>query len=188
MNSIKIFENKEFGEIRTVIIDGKFYAVGLDVASALGYAKPGQAVIDHCKGIRKLGIPSEGGIQETNCIPEGDMYRLVVKAADQSRNKSMKEKAQRFERWIFDEVLPTIRQSGKYEMEHEVKQIPLTEHPGEVANIIKILSNRMDKQGSAPYKAVEMAQMICEQYGIKLPEGLIKVPEYEQMEFDIRSE
>lgn len=179
MNNIKIFENKEFGEIRTVIIDGKFYAVGLDVAKALGYAKPGQAVIDHCKGIRKLGMPSEGGIQETNCIPEGDMYRLVVKAADQSRNQEMKVKAERFERWIFDEVLPSIRKTGTYSVE---RQVPLTEHPGEVANLIKIVTNRMDKQGSAPYESMDVVQLLCEQYGIQLPKNIVKKPEYEQME------
>lgn len=61
------------------------------------------------------------------------------------------------------------------------RQIPLTEHPGEVANLIKVISNRMDKQGSAPYKSVEMLQMVCEQYGIRLPDGIVKVPEYEQL-------
>lgn len=65
------------------------------------------------------------------------------------------------------------------------KQVPLTEHPGEVANLIKTLSNRMDKQGSAPYKSAEMAQMVCEQFGIQLPEDFVKVPEevqiYDQM-------
>lgn len=61
------------------------------------------------------------------------------------------------------------------------KQIPLTEHPGEVANLIKVISHRMDKQGSAPYKSVEMLQMVCEQYGIRLPDGIVKVPEYEQL-------
>ena len=68
-----------------------------------------------------------------------------------------------------------------HEMENSVRRIPITEHPGEVANLIKILANRMDKQGSAPYKAVEMAKKICEQYGIRLPEDLVKRPEYEQM-------
>lgn len=62
-----------------------------------------------------------------------------------------------------------------------VKQVSLTEHPGEVANLIKVLSNRMDRQGSAPYKSVEVAKMICEQYGIQLPEDLVKMPEYEQL-------
>lgn len=83
-------------------------------------------------------------------------------------------------------VLFTARYVRRFcEMEHEVKQIPLTEHPGEVANIIKVLSNRMDKQGSVPYKTVEMAQMICEQYGIKLPDDFIKVPEYEQIKLSV---
>lgn len=60
-------------------------------------------------------------------------------------------------------------------------QVPLTKHPGEVANIIKVLSDRMDRQGSEPYKSAEMAQMLCEQYGIQLPDDFVKVPEYEQM-------
>lgn len=59
--------------------------------------------------------------------------------------------------------------------------IPLTKHPGEVANIIKVLSERMDRQGSEPYKSVEMAQMICEQYGIQLPNDFVKRPEFQQM-------
>lgn len=184
MNNIKIFENKEFGEIRTVMIDRKFYAVGLDVAKALGYAKPGQAVIDHCKGIRKLGMPSEGGIQETNCIPEGDMYRLVVKAADQSRNKDMKTKAERFERWIFDEVLPSIRQTGTYSL------LPCPLNPqiaSSVAELGRVTERIMMKQESAPYKIAEAFKMECEQFGIQLPADFVKVPEYEQMElFDLR--
>jgi hypothetical protein len=59
-------------------------------------------------------MPSAGGIQETNIIPEGDIYRLIIKAADQSRNPEIKAKAERFERWIFDEVLPSIRKDGAY--------------------------------------------------------------------------
>ena len=67
------------------------------------------------------------------------------------------------------------------EMENQKNQTPLTEHPGEVANLLKILSNRMDKQGIAPYKSAEMVKMVCEQYGICLPADFVKVPEYEQM-------
>lgn len=68
-----------------------------------------------------------------------------------------------------------------HEMENQVKQVPLTDHPGEVANLIKILSNRMDKQGIAPYKSAEVVRMVCEQYGIRLPECFVAVPEYEQV-------
>lgn len=114
MNALQVFNNQEFGDIRTVVVEDKPYAVGVDVARALEYAKPSQAVIDHCKGIRKLGIPSAGGLQETNMIPEGDIYRLIVKAADQSRNLEIKAKAERFEKWIFDEVIPSIRATGTY--------------------------------------------------------------------------
>lgn len=71
-----------------------------------------------------------------------------------------------------------------HDMENQSKQISMTKHPGEVANLIKILSNRMDKQGSAPYKSVEMAWMVCEQYGIKLPADIVRVPEYEQLNLD----
>lgn len=106
MSGLEIFENKEFGQIRTVEIDGKLYFVGLDVAKALGYSNPSKAVIQHCKGITKSGIPSGGGIQETNCITEGDLYRLITKSELPS--------AERFESWIFDEVLPEIRKHGMY--------------------------------------------------------------------------
>ena len=68
-----------------------------------------------------------------------------------------------------------------HEMENQVKQVPLTDHPGEVANLIKVLSNRMDKQGIAPYKSAEVVRMVCEQYGIRLPECFVAVPEYEQV-------
>ncbi|WP_375104095.1 phage antirepressor KilAC domain-containing protein [Paenibacillus sp. RS8] len=113
-NQPTIFNHPEFGDVRTIEIDGKTNFVGVDVARALEYAKPSQAAIDHCKGIRKLGIPSGGGIQETNIITEGDVYRLIVKAADQSRNSAIKAKAEKFEHWIFDEVLPSIRKTGMY--------------------------------------------------------------------------
>lgn len=68
-----------------------------------------------------------------------------------------------------------------HEMENPKIQIPPTEHPGEVANLLKVLSSRMDKQGIAPYKSAEMVKLVCEQYGIRLPDDFVKVPEYEQM-------
>lgn len=102
---------------------------------------------------------------------ENKCYEVTKLGCDFLANKSTGEKG----------VLFTARYVRRfYEMENQVKQVPLTEHPGEVANLIKILSNRMDKQGSVPYKVSEMAQMICEQYGIRLPDDFVKVPEYEQ--------
>lgn len=108
MQELKIFNNSEFGNIRTVEINGKIYFVGIDIAKALGYSNPSKAVIQHCKGVTKLGIPSNGGNQETNCVPEGDLYRLVTHSELPS--------ADRFESWVFDEVLPDIRKTGSYNM------------------------------------------------------------------------
>lgn len=102
---------------------------------------------------------------------ERPCYEVTKLGCDFLANKSTGEKG----------VLFTARYVRRfYEMENQVKQVPLTEHPGEVANLIKILSSRMDKQGSVPYKVSEMAQLICEQYGIRLPDDFVKVPEYEQ--------
>jgi len=125
MNKLQVFKNSEFGQIRIVEVEGKPYAVGIDVARILEYAKPSQAVIDHCKGIRKLGIPSNGGEQATNVIPEGDIYRLIVKAADQSRNPDIKAKAERFEIWVFEEVLPSIRKHGAYLTPDKIEEVLL---------------------------------------------------------------
>lgn len=108
---------------------------------------------------------------------ENKCYEVTKLGCDFLANKSTGEKG----------VLFTARYVKRfYEMESNVKQIPLTEHPGEVANVIKVLSSRMDKQGSAPYKAAEMAKMVCEQYGIKLPEDFVKIPEYEQMTLSVQ--
>lgn len=106
MNELQIFENSEFGSVRTVDIDGKVYFVANDVAKALGYSVPKDAVTRHCKGALKQRYLTEGGEQEIKVIPEGDIYRLVI--------KSQLPTAEKFERWVFDEVLPSIRKHGMY--------------------------------------------------------------------------
>lgn len=109
MNELMIFNNPEFGEIRTIEEDGKVLFCGSDVAKALGYAKPQNAIDRHCKGALKRGIPhpqSPDKTIEMNFIPEGDIYRLAA--------KSELPGAERFESWIFDEVLPCIRRNGGY--------------------------------------------------------------------------
>ena len=65
MNELTIFNNPAFGEIRTVRVNGKPYAVGADIARALGYAKPQNAIAAHCKGALKRGIPTKGGTQRS---------------------------------------------------------------------------------------------------------------------------
>ena len=106
MNELQIFENSEFGCVRTVEVDRKTYFVANDVAKALGYVETAKAVRTHCKGVSEMDIPSNGGIQKMKIIPEGDIYRLVI--------KSQLPTAEKFERWVFDEVLPSIRKHGMY--------------------------------------------------------------------------
>lgn len=109
MNDIQIFSNSEFGEIRSVMIDGEPWFVGRDIAKALGYAKPEGAISTHCRHPLKQGIPhpqSRDKTIEVMVIPEGDMYRLI--------SKSKLKSAERFEEWVFDEVLPAIRKTGSY--------------------------------------------------------------------------
>ena len=108
MNDIQIFNNSEFGEIRTIEINGKPYFSSSDIATALGYSNPRDAVSRHCKGVVKHDIPTKSGQQALSFIPEGDVYRLVV--------RSNLPGAERFETWVFDEVLPQIRQTGSYNL------------------------------------------------------------------------
>lgn len=106
MNELMIFNNPEFGQIRTIEEDGKVLFCGSDVAKALGYKRPKDAVSAHCKGAVKRRTLTNGGEQEMNFIPEGDIYRLAA--------RSELPGADQFERWIFDEVLPSIRKNGGY--------------------------------------------------------------------------
>lgn len=108
MNELQIFNNDEFGQIRTIEIDGKPYFGASDVAEALGYSNPRRAVLEHCKGVTKCDTLTSRGTQKINFIPEGDLYRLIV--------KSQLPSAERFERWVFDEVLPKIRETGGYNL------------------------------------------------------------------------
>ena len=142
MNNLKIFNNAEFGQIRTAELEGKIYFVGNDIAKALEYARPYEAVTAHCKGAVSYRVLTNGGEQEAKVIPEGDIYRLIVKAADQSKNPDIKEKAERFEGWVFDEVLPSLRQTGHYDtpnMSRELQAIIMIDRK-QVQ-----MENRMDK-------------------------------------------
>ena len=106
MNEVQVFNSADFGSVRTIEIDGKPYFVANDVARSLGYKRPADAVSTHCKGSVKHRYLTEGGEQELKIIPEGDVYRLVI--------KSQLPKADEFEHWIFDEVIPSIRKNGGY--------------------------------------------------------------------------
>lgn len=106
MNDLKVFSNSEFGELGVMVIDGKEWFPATQCAKILGYKNPQEAIRNKCKGVRKTLTPTAGGSQESNYIPEGDLYRLIV--------SSKLPAAEKFERWIFDTVLPSIRHNGGY--------------------------------------------------------------------------
>ena len=120
VNQIEIYENDIFGNIRTTLIDGEPYFVGKDIALALGYKDPKNTVKNRCKRGRGCLIPHpQNPSKELDIIviPESDVYRLII--------GSKLESAQKFESWIMEDVLPTIRRHGAY-MTNEVLERALT--------------------------------------------------------------
>ncbi|EGT3641233.1 BRO family protein [Clostridioides difficile] len=122
MNNLQIFEKLEFGQIRMAEIDNKPYFVGKDVAKSLGYKNTNDAILRHCKGVVKHEGFKINGIKIA-LITEGDVYRLIV--------GSNLPNAEKFESWVFDEVLPTIRQTGQYQAQQHV----ITELTGTIGDL-----------------------------------------------------
>ena len=105
---LEVFHSQEFGQVRTLTLDGEPWFVGKDVAQALGYEKAADAVRKHVdlddKGVSKMEPP--GGTQEIIIINESGLYSLIL--------SSKLESAKRFKRWVTREILPAIRKTGSY--------------------------------------------------------------------------
>lgn len=114
---VKVFQNDRFGNIRVVLISGKEHFCASDVAKSLGYTNPSKAVNDHCRYLTKRYIPhpqNKDKELEVTFIPESDLYRLIT--------HSKLPSAEEFEKWVFDEVLPSIRQHGAYMTEDTLER------------------------------------------------------------------
>lgn len=131
MNDLTTFTNPEFGQVRTVEIDGTPWLVGKDVAVALGYKNPGKAIIAHVdeEDKRLEMLPQETNSQNGNASPasktalinESGLYSLIL--------SSKMPKAKAFKRWVTSEVLPAIRKNGAYESfqaQQHIKQLETT--------------------------------------------------------------
>ena len=157
-NKIQIFENSEFGKVRTLMIDGEPWAAAIDVAKSLGYAKPADAIRKHVdemdKGVSKMETP--GGVQNTVIINESGLYSIIL--------SSKLPKAKEFKRWITSEVLPALRKTGHYGSPHTL---------ADLVPLIESLRKIMESQRSHPVEIAEMAKTLCEQNGINLPESFI---------------
>lgn len=134
MNNVQIFNSPNFGELRTIEDEnGKVLFVASDVAKALGYTNTSKAIGDHCKGVTKRYTLTNGGKQELNFIPEGDVYRLIT--------HSHLPAAEKFESWVFDDVLPSIRKHGVYATRDTIDKMISSPEFG-----IKLLTALKDEQ------------------------------------------
>ena len=105
--SMLTVSNSDFGKLDILLEDGKELFPATECARMLGYSQPGNAVRTHCHGgVKRTVIDSKGRKQIANFIPEGDVWRLII--------RSRLPKAQQFEKWLFDEVLPETRRTGGY--------------------------------------------------------------------------
>ena len=145
-------ENELFGKVRFAYIDGELYAVGIDVAGALGYAYPSSTVSIKCKGVIKMIIPTNGGDQKTNLIPESDIYRLIF--------GSQLESAKKFQDWVFKEVLPQIRKTGSYTLAKE--QYTVT--PKEELECLNVVSDILNFNDNSKLLGV---RSIYDKYGME---------------------
>lgn len=170
MNELQIFNNPQFGEVRTFIeSDGEVLLCAIDVAKALGYAKPGNAVAAHCAHPLKRGVGVQTGIKpdgvaivqemQMNFIPEGDVFRLAA--------RSSLPGAREFENWIFDEVLPSLRKQGTYTVQPKT-QAEL------IAAQAQLLVD-MERKLEAVTERVETAESVAIEAGAKAEQAVQKL-------------
>lgn len=160
-NELQIFNNPEFGQIRTVEINGEPWLVGKDVAQALGYSNTKDALARHVDEEDKRGsrIPTPSGVQEMTIINESGLYSLVL--------SSKLPSAKKFKRWVTSEVLPSIRKTGQYTAK------PMTDYQLESIRVRKAqLLERLAKEYDGTYRQVLQAHATKEltgEYLLPLP-------------------
>src|SRR5690625_4300269 len=136
MSELKIFNHEQFGELEVLIIDGKEHFPATDVAKKLGYADPYSAIRQHTRKdgwVKHPVTDSLGRNQNKRFITEGNLYRLI--------SKSELPDAEKFESWVFDEVLPSIRKHGAYMTPEKIEEVLLSPD-----TIIKLATNLKEEQ------------------------------------------
>ena len=135
MSRIEVFNNNEFGELEILEDGDKYWFPATKCAEVLGYTNPRKAILDHCKGVTIRDSLTDGGKQKINYISEGDLYRLIA--------RSKLEAAQRFEKWVFDEVLPTIRKHGVYATPETLRKF--MDDPKSIGDVFYALAAEQEK-------------------------------------------
>jgi phage antirepressor YoqD-like protein len=152
MNDLTIFKNPKFGEVRTIIIDGKEHFVASDVARNLGYKNTREAIADHCRWVAKCYVPHPQSPEkelEVNCIPIGDVCRLVT--------HSELPGAPEYESWIYDEVLPVIHKHGGYLTTATMEQI--ITNPDSALDLVLGLATKLKEEKAGRLVAEQQLQI-----------------------------
>ena len=149
---VQIFENQEFGKVRTILIDGEPWFVGKDVAEILGYSNPSEALMDHVddddklnsktllssklnsETILSLNLGQRGGW----LITESGLYALIL--------SSKLESAKKFKKWVTSEVLPSLRKTGTYSMEQLSKDFYIPQTYADALILAGNLQKRVQEQ------------------------------------------
>ena len=146
---LQIFQNAEFGSVRSTMINGEPFFVGKDVAEIFGYANPQKAVRDHVdgddKGVNEMDTP--GGVQTVMFINESGLYSLIL--------SSKLPAAKRFKRWVTSEVLPAIRRHGLYAVDD------MLNNPDALIEALQAYkAERMQRMALEAENAVQKQQLI----------------------------
>lgn len=156
MNELQIYENPEFGKMRSIQIDGEPWFVGKDVAAALGYGDTDQAIRNHVDDEDKLtrNFNGSGQNRAMTVINESGVYALIF--------GSKLDSAKRFKHWVTHEVLPSIRKTGSY-------TLPGYASLPQVISIVAETKKRMKAEGKENWEIAHACYEIGENYGVTLP-------------------
>lgn len=172
MNDLQIFKNSEFGEIRTVEENGKTLFVASDIAKSLGYTNQSKAISDHCRWVTKRYIPhpqSKHKEIEVNVIPQGDVMRLAA--------KSELPGAEKFESWVFDDVIPSVIKHGMYATEE------LLENPDIAIKAFTALKEERERN-----KRLEQEKKVLEEETIEMDKKISELqPKANYVDIILRS-
>lgn len=163
MNHIQIFQNEQFGKVRIVLDNNNEPLFCLtDVAKALGYNRPADAVNQHCKGVVVLPTPTNGGMQNIKFGKEGEVYRLTM--------KSKLPEAEKFQDWVCNDVLPSIRKHGTYMTEQTLEKALLS------PDYLIRLATQIKEERQKRIEAEEANKQLSEAntYQTRVIEGLTK--------------
>jgi prophage antirepressor-like protein len=163
-----VFTNRDFGAVRSILINQEPWFVGKDVAEILAYKEPHKAIarhVDEDDGIKHPIIDSLGRMQEALLINESGLYALII--------SSKLPKAKAFKRWITSEVLPALRKTGGYAMR------PRGPSLSEIIRFLKLIRDVMIAQNCAERDIAVTVKNVCQQFQIQLPTEFIRLSDLE---------